>query len=343
MQWADEATLDAIHYLRNAGWKELSPVLFLFNWQTGIRPAEAQLVEWVTNLEKHCLSDTPGIRATLSSRHSPNCPPEYRNRTYLDLQYYPFRQPGRTGLVYQALLLPEKAIQAHLEALKLSETASLLRYIGLSLSLLCVDYVLAGELETAATYARQVLANRDPRAVVCPEVPRWPETLALVHVGLSKQATEDLQAFLQVFGANKRCAISYARANAVLAESQGENELAQTCLQEAIAGAKDIGLPGELWQAEAALGRLYLAEEYEQAAQAFARAVVVVEELASPLTSDELRLHFLAAPQVRDIFIGAVLCQRIVKSRFRSVILSKRYDVPYNENSAQTNELYIHA
>jgi hypothetical protein len=38
------------------------------------------------------------------------------------------------GLVYQALLLPEKAIQAQLEALKLSETASLLRYIGLSLS-----------------------------------------------------------------------------------------------------------------------------------------------------------------------------------------------------------------
>ena len=218
------------------------------------------------------------------------------------------------GLVYQALLLPEKAIQAHLEALKLSETASLLRYIGLSLSLLCVDYVLAGELETAATYARQVLANRDPRAVVCPEVPRWPETLALVHVGLSKQATEDLQAFLQVFGANKRCAISYARANAVLAESQGENEQAQTCLQDAIAGAKDIGLPGELWQAEAALGRLYLArEEYEQAAQAFVRAVVVVEELASPFTSDELRLHFLTAPQVQAIFIGAVFCQQIVK------------------------------
>lgn len=64
-----------------------------------------------------------------------------------------------------------------------------------------------------------------------------------------------------------------------------------------------IGLPGELWQAEVALGRLYLAhEKYEQATQAFARAMVIVERLASALTSDELRSHFLASSQVQDLF-----------------------------------------
>ena len=207
------------------------------------------------------------------------------------------------GLAYQALLLPEQAIQAHQEALKLSETVPSPRYIGLSLSLLCVDYALAGNWEAASAYARQVLAVREPRAVVCPEVPRWPETAALVYAGARAQAAEDLQAFYQLFGANKRCSISYARARAALAESQGENEHAQAYLQEAVAGARDIGLPGELWQAEAALARLYMVrEEHEQAAQAFARARAVIEELANKVSNDELRSQFLASPRVQPIF-----------------------------------------
>ncbi|GLV53900.1 hypothetical protein KDH_07510 [Dictyobacter sp. S3.2.2.5] len=152
-------------------------------------------------------------------------------------------------------------------------------------------------------YAQQALVTRDPRAVVCPEAPRWPETAALLYAGASTQAAEDLQTFHQLFGTNKRCFISYARARAALAEAQGETEQALACLQQASASAKDLGLPGELWQAEAALGRLYQSsEEHEQAAQAFARAAAVVEELASKITNDDLRSQFLASPQVRSLF-----------------------------------------
>ncbi|GCE23828.1 tetratricopeptide repeat protein [Dictyobacter kobayashii] len=207
------------------------------------------------------------------------------------------------GLAYQALLLPEKALQAHLEALETSKKVPSSRYIGLSISLLCVDYALAGDWETAASYARQALAIRNPREVVCPEVPRWPETFALVQAGASAQATEDLEAFQQLFGGNKRCSISYARACAVLAEAQGESERARLCLQEASAAAKTIGLPGELWQAEAALARLYMARaEHEQATLAFARAAAIVEELAGKITNYELRSQFLASPQVQALF-----------------------------------------
>ncbi|GCE09419.1 ATP-binding protein [Dictyobacter aurantiacus] len=207
------------------------------------------------------------------------------------------------GLAYQALLLPEKALHAHMEAWELSETVPSSRYTGLSISLLCIDYALIGDWETASMYARQALVMRDPRAVVCPEAPRWPETVALLYTGASTQATEDLQTFYQLFGANKRCSISYARARAALAEAQGETEQALTCLQQASALAKDLGLPGERWQAEAALGRLHQSrEEHEQAAQAFARAAAVVEELASKITNDELRSQFLASPQVRSLF-----------------------------------------
>ncbi|BCL80578.1 hypothetical protein ccbrp13_30430 [Ktedonobacteria bacterium brp13] len=37
-------------------------------------------------------------------------------------------------------------------------------------------------------------------------------------------------------------------------------------------------------------------------AQALARAVVIVEELASALTNNELHSHFLASSQMQDLF-----------------------------------------
>ncbi len=49
---------------------------------------------------------------------------------------------------------------------------------------------------------------------------------------------------------------------------------------------------------------LYLSrEEYEQAAQAFAHAATVAEDLARKIGNDELRSLFLAAPQVQHIFM----------------------------------------
>ena len=126
------------------------------------------------------------------------------------------------------------------------------------------------------------------------ETPRWPETAALLHAGESEQASKDLQVFHEHSGTKKRCSIVLARAQAVLAQSQGESEQAIVYLREAIAGAIEIGLPGECWQAEAALGRLYLArEEHEQAEQAFTRAASAIKQLAENITNDEMREHFL--------------------------------------------------
>ena len=92
----------------------------------------------------------------------------------------------------------------------------------------------------------------------------------------------------------------------MLAQSRGESEQAITYVQEAIVGAKETGLPGECWQAEAALGRLHLDRaEHEQAEQAFSRAASTIRLLAGNISSDEMRAHFLTAPQVRYILIQA--------------------------------------
>jgi len=210
------------------------------------------------------------------------------------------------GIVYQALLLPEKAIGAHLEALTIAESLSAKRYIAMSASLLCAVSVFAEDWEVASRYAMRALAARDPHEVIFAETPRWPETAALLHTGDSEQASKDLAYFREHFGANKRCHIVLARAQAVLAQSLGESEQAIVYLQEAIAGAKEIGLPGERWQADAALGKLYLArEEHEQAEQAFTRAASAIKQLAGNITSDEMRMQFLAAQQVRYILTHA--------------------------------------
>jgi tetratricopeptide (TPR) repeat protein len=140
----------------------------------------------------------------------------------------------------------------------------------------------------------QAQATRDPQEVIFAETPRWPETAALLQADESEQASKDLQLFHKLFGTKKRCYIVLARAQAELAQSQGESEHAIVYLQEAIAGAMELGLPGEYWQAEAALGRLYLArEEYEQAEQAFTRAASSIKELAENIANDEMREHFL--------------------------------------------------
>ncbi len=198
------------------------------------------------------------------------------------------------GIVYQALQLPEKAIVAHLKAMKIAESLSANRYISMSASLLCTDYVTDNDLKEAYRYARQALAARDPNEVIFAEIPRWPETAALVHAGDSELASKDLHFFHEHFGTNKRCRIVLARAYAVLAQSRIESEQALVYVREAIEGAIEIGLPGECWKAEAALGRIYLAiDEREQAEQAFTRAVSTIKQLAGNITNDEMREHFL--------------------------------------------------
>ena len=148
-----------------------------------------------------------------------------------------------------------------------------------------------------------MVVARDPRVVVCPELPRWPETEALLRAGLDEQAAEALAVFHERFGTNRRCHLSFARAQAVLAESRGEYERAQSCLQEAIAEAQALGLPGERWQAEAALGNVYLrCREQELATQAFARAAASVEELAATISNTALREQFLGSPPVQSLW-----------------------------------------
>jgi hypothetical protein len=78
----------------------------------------------------------------------------------------------------------------------------------------------------------------------------------------------------------------------------GEINQATRHLQEAAKLAEGIGLPGELWTIQAAMGELYqLQGEGEQASRAFGQAAEIVQKLADYIGDDGQRAHFLSAAQ----------------------------------------------
>jgi hypothetical protein len=101
---------------------------------------------------------------------------------------------------------------------------------------------------------------------------------------------------------NRRQRLPYLRSLATLAQWDGETREAIASLQEAAILANEIGLPGELWQIEVALGEVYTScGEMEQAYQTFVRAVAIVQGLAEKMKDEELRTNFLATPAVQRV------------------------------------------
>jgi len=73
-------------------------------------------------------------------------------------------------------------------------------------------------------------------------------------------------------------------------------------LREAAHLAADLGLPGEGWQIQAALGRVYEAGgEQGQARTAFSEAARIIQGLAEGIGDETLRSRFLAGPQIHPV------------------------------------------
>ena len=120
-----------------------------------------------------------------------------------------------------------------------------------------------------------------------------------MRAGEIERVTEDVRRFGACIGTSRRYRIPYLRALAVLAQFHGEIEQPTQYLQEAARLAEEIGLPGELWSIQAALGEIYLAQgDQEQAHGAFKQAATIVRKLADALGTEEQRAHFFSSPEV---------------------------------------------
>ncbi len=208
------------------------------------------------------------------------------------------------GAVHQAMLRLEEAHEALIESLALSKAIAVRSYKVLATSRLCANRALAGDWKTAYTYALETEAVRKDieTSLLFIDFIHYYETEALLRGGEEEWAREDVQRLGVRINTNRRQRLPYLRALATLAQWDGETREALVSLQEAAMLANEIGLPGELWQIEVALGEVYTScGEMEQAYQTFVRAVAIVQGLAEKMEDEELRTNFLAAPAVQRV------------------------------------------
>src|SRR5207248_4682780 len=131
---------------------------------------------------------------------------------------------------------------------------------------------------------------------------RYFEAEALLRGGEEERAREEVQRLGADSRTTRRQRLPYLRALATLAEFDGETREALASLQEAAVLANEIGLPGELWQIEVARGEVYASSgQREQAHQAFARAMAIMQKLAANMEDEARRSNFLAEAAARRV------------------------------------------
>ena len=186
----------------------------------------------------------------------------------------------------------------------LTDAVAIRSYQVLATSRLCANQALAGDWKSAHAYALETVTVRNTieTSLLFIDFLRYHETEALLQGGDEAWAREDVQRFGASLSTNRRHRLPYLRALATQAQWDGETREAIAYLQEAAMLSDEIGLPGDLWQIQVALGEAYMScEEREQAGQAFARAVAIVQGLAETMGDEARRANFLAEPALRRV------------------------------------------
>ncbi len=208
------------------------------------------------------------------------------------------------GRTYQAVQQWKEAQATLEEAEALAGTLGLGALRVSALTQLCMHHALSGEWEAAYRYAVQAITvrKRSDVAVIVLDFYRQYETEALLRGGDEHQAREEVHRLGERLGNYRRYRVPYLRSLATLAAWEGQNEQAIGHLHEAAQLAADLGLPGECWQIQAALGGLHEAiGQQEQARTAFGEAATIIQGLAEGIRDEARRSRFLAGPQIQPV------------------------------------------
>jgi tetratricopeptide (TPR) repeat protein len=208
------------------------------------------------------------------------------------------------GRTYHTLQQWEEARSTLEEAEAMAETLELKSLHVPVLSQLCMHYAVAGQWEAACRYASKAVALRKSleKVLFGVDFSSHYETEALLRGGEESQARAAVQRLGEGLGPNRRYRIPYLRSLATLAAWEGHSEQAIGHLREAATLAADLGLPGEQWPIQAALGSLYEAVgEQGQAHIAWASAARIIQELAQGIKDEALCSRFLTGPQIQPV------------------------------------------
>jgi tetratricopeptide (TPR) repeat protein len=210
------------------------------------------------------------------------------------------------GNVERALLRLDAAHSTHQQALASSEAMARRPFTATIADELCADCALAGAWEEAYAYAQQARATRENSLYFYTGLTLWCAVEALLRGGERERAQEEVQRFGERIRDNRRYRIPYLRALAVLAQSYGAFDEALANLEAASTLAHEIGLPGEIWQIQAALSDLYRQRgDVGQARQLSVQAAASVQSLANRIEDQRLRTAFLTTACARHVLEAA--------------------------------------
>lgn len=167
---------------------------------------------------------------------------------------------------------------------------------------LCAQRALAGQWDEACTYAKQICQLSLDEALLPYALTSWYQTEALLRGGEAQMAQAEVARLKLVVGENRRHQLPLLRSQAVLAQWDGEVARAVTHLENALALAREVGLPGEEWPILGELGKLYreLGED-KKARVAYEKAGTIIRRLAETIEDEGLREGFMTANMVQSI------------------------------------------
>jgi tetratricopeptide (TPR) repeat protein len=208
------------------------------------------------------------------------------------------------GNAWQAVFGMEEARAAYRESLEVTGAVPAAAHGIIILSGLCANRAMAGDWEAARAWAVRAIKTRreTPSMLVWRDLQRHHEVEALLRGGDGGLAREEVARFGERLGGNRRYRIPYLRAKALLSRWDGETGRAVEHLLEAEALAEKLGLPGEAWQIQVALGGLHEERgEPREARAAFRHVAAVLRKLGGRIEDEGLRTRFLSTPRVRRV------------------------------------------
>jgi tetratricopeptide (TPR) repeat protein len=167
---------------------------------------------------------------------------------------------------------------------------------------LCALYALSGNWDKAHDFARLTIQARARESLPPISLTSWYETEALLRGGDADLARTEVENLAEFASNNLRYQLLMYRSRAVLARWDGDLIQAIAHLEKALALAREIGLPGEVWPVLGELGGLYAENEAPaKAKHAYHGSAAIILQLAETIDEEDMRAGFLAAGPVRSI------------------------------------------
>lgn len=212
------------------------------------------------------------------------------------------------GTVQRTVMVLDSARETLMQALAETAETNLTGYRDWPLAELCALHAESGNWTQAHAYALQVLEYFRDEPLLSMDFTNFYQTEALLRGGDADLARAEVERLAKIVGSNRRYRLALHRSQAVLARWDGDLDLAITHYKNALALAREIGLPGEECSILGALGELCADRgDQDQAHQNLETSAAILLDLGASLDQPEMRDGFLKAVTSRRILERAGL------------------------------------